>query len=339
MENQQSKNRYALIDIFKFFAAFLVAAIHLEPFTSLDVRFDWLFTNYICRIAVPFFFMAAGFFCFRKTSADNFNIKISNKYAIRVFILYTVWFIIYYIPRFDPQSFSVLSFLTGYLAKGYYHLWYLKSTAFAVFITGLLLKSKANTKVILGLSSFFYVSGLLFQVGYGSFFNSGSDLEPYHTRNGLFFGFLFIVLGMLLAYEKIKIKTKISVILMLVSAALWGAEVVLCLKLHLASSDQKIFLVPTVFFMFNILLNIRSTVSFDTGILRRLSTFIYFLHPFVNFYILPALLNLICDITKSDIVLNSVANYILVLIIAVAISGAVIKLQSLKGFKWLKFLS
>ncbi|HBA96906.1 MAG TPA: hypothetical protein DCZ23_02250, partial [Lachnospiraceae bacterium] len=53
---------YTGIDNFRLAAALLVIAIHTSLFKSFSETGDFIFTKIIARVAVPFFFMASGFF-------------------------------------------------------------------------------------------------------------------------------------------------------------------------------------------------------------------------------------------------------------------------------------
>ena len=55
---------YPGIDAFRIVAAILVIAIHTYPLADLNSTADYLAAHVVCRIAVPFFFMASGFFLF-----------------------------------------------------------------------------------------------------------------------------------------------------------------------------------------------------------------------------------------------------------------------------------
>ena len=53
---------YMAMDIFRVVAALLVITIHTSPLTSFSDTADFLLTRVLARVAVPFFFMATGFF-------------------------------------------------------------------------------------------------------------------------------------------------------------------------------------------------------------------------------------------------------------------------------------
>lgn len=53
---------YGGIDRFRIAAALLIVTIHTGPLGSYTEIGDFLLTRVIARVAVPFFFMATGFF-------------------------------------------------------------------------------------------------------------------------------------------------------------------------------------------------------------------------------------------------------------------------------------
>ena len=79
------------IDIAKFVMAILVMSIHIS--TGLSPSTNDFLSNCLARIAVPFFFIASGFFFFRKT--ENLEFKNLIKTLKRIFLLFLGWTIIY----------------------------------------------------------------------------------------------------------------------------------------------------------------------------------------------------------------------------------------------------
>ncbi|WP_455717576.1 acyltransferase family protein, partial [Anaerosporobacter sp.] len=95
-ESNEVKSFYG-IDIVKFICAILVVSIHIAPFGSnekLSFLNYWV-QNYLARVAVPFFFVTSGFFLFRKTRYDSFDIHVPIQYAKKLFRLYVIWTVIY----------------------------------------------------------------------------------------------------------------------------------------------------------------------------------------------------------------------------------------------------
>ena len=85
----ETKDTYLTgIDITKLIASALVLMSHTRIITSYSPTIDSYFINSIFRWAVPFFFMASGYFMPQ-------NIKSIIKYSFRIFRLYFIWSIFY----------------------------------------------------------------------------------------------------------------------------------------------------------------------------------------------------------------------------------------------------
>jgi serine/alanine racemase len=97
-EEASKKKQYYCVDLFKFICALMVVAIHIAPLSSYSTLINYGIQNYLARVAVPFFFVASGYFLFRKTSYENFDKTIPLAYAKRIFRLYVIWTVIYF-PR------------------------------------------------------------------------------------------------------------------------------------------------------------------------------------------------------------------------------------------------
>lgn len=71
--------QYNGIDIIKFICAFLICIIHIQLFDLEAIDNNLLsYLNFglkhcLCRIAVPFYFTASGFFLFRKMDFHSLN--------------------------------------------------------------------------------------------------------------------------------------------------------------------------------------------------------------------------------------------------------------------------
>lgn len=65
------KEEFIAIDILKFFAALLVVSIHVPPFYDYNFEVSFWMKNVLSAIAVPFFFMASGYFCAEKMENEK----------------------------------------------------------------------------------------------------------------------------------------------------------------------------------------------------------------------------------------------------------------------------
>ena len=94
------EQKYNSIDLFRFICAIFVVMIHVNPFgnANRNIIFKYLdfgITQYLSRLAVPFFFITSGFFLYRKTVYSSFSFNNSKKYIRRILKLYILWSIIY----------------------------------------------------------------------------------------------------------------------------------------------------------------------------------------------------------------------------------------------------
>ena len=156
--------------------------IHVPPFgsanaTPLAQAGNFFLRFYLGRIAVPFFFISAGFFLFRKTDPTAYDPTPCKQYILRILRLYGVWTVLY-LPwvirdaRADGKTLltGTVSFLRNFLLTGSYnHLWYLPALAVAVALVSwlyflpALLRGTSGPKLVL----FAQAPG-----GYGSFLRS-----------------------------------------------------------------------------------------------------------------------------------------------------------------------
>lgn len=134
------------IDLIKFICAFLVCIIHISPLPTESLLYsnyiNFGLQQYICRIAVPFYFMASGFFLFRKIDLTNIDTNRIQKYCFKALRLLGTWTLLLVVGR------------TG-------HLWYLGALVVAVVLISVLLKYHIKFKYIALLSILLYIIGLL----------------------------------------------------------------------------------------------------------------------------------------------------------------------------------
>jgi serine/alanine racemase len=225
----------------KFICVFLVVAIHVAPLSSYSQLLDYEVRNWLARIAVPFYFIASGYFLFRKTTYENFNEKIALTYACRIFRLYIIWTIIYFplslkIKILGNEKGAVHGFIDwirNFIFTGSYNqLWYLNATVVAALILTFCLHKKMKIRTIMCLSTLLYGIGLLGQ----AYFVLLKPLRNFEiiwqflklvqkcivtTRNGLFEGFFFMGIGMVFAYKPIIMKLKTAIIGFVGSMALF----------------------------------------------------------------------------------------------------------------------
>lgn len=355
MIKQNKIEEYNAIDVTKFICSILVVAIHVSPLGFGDNMglANYVIQQYIARIAVPFFFIASGFFLYKKSAYENFDINITKNYALKLLRLYIIWSIIYlplYIKKFLLSEKDVfhgtLRYLRDFIFTGSWTpLWYLSATFFVIILISFLLKKRISLKYIIICAAIIYVLGLLGQTWFGII----TPLRTYtpqlwsilklsqkvivNTRYGLFMGFLFIGMGMIFAFKDFNITKKNALIGFIISFSLLFVEVIFVKYFKLIySHDGYIFLVPSAFFLFCFVLNIRLKNNSIYKNLRIMSSLIFYMHFWLihfvsNFFKLFGL-----DLSKTCL------RFVFTVIVSIIISLMIIKLSNIKKFHWLRKL-
>lgn len=322
---------YNCIDLLKFCCAILVCIIHITPFpTDLFEAAETLniiLQKYICRLAVPFFFVSSGFFLFRKTEPYNPDKNRIKDYCFKLLRIFGIWSILLCTDTVN-------------------HLWYLKALLFAVVLLSLMLHRKIRLSSILLIAIPLYIIGLLGDSYYGltqhlrGFAAIDFVIEKYGqifstTRNGLFMGFIFVLIGALFAFKKISMKPKTACIGFAVSMALMLAEVFLIEHYSLSkSTNMYIFLVPSTIFLFGTASAIKLKDRKIYGKLRVMSMLIYYSHFLMKTFA-AQVFSLIEESYGKDL-----SDWLLVAtLVCVTASAALVEHLSRKEkFKWLKWL-
>lgn len=295
----QEKNYYGL-DIVKFISAFLVIAIHTAPLLEISERANFIFVQVIARIAVPFFFITSGFLFFRKVDMsrewnDYENIRYLKHYLFRIFRIYALWTIVYLPCNYlilqgdgGITFASILRYLRDVCFNGsYYHLWFLPALMFAVFAV-YMLHSRFRLKTIMIISLILYLIGMLGNV-YGNFlYDIPLISSVFHiytkvfvtTRNGLFFGMIYIAMGACVASKTMLTPMKGRYLGFLLSIALLCVECYALRRLGIMHdlASMYLMLLPTVWFLFAIVISFMFEKHAIFYFLRAASLLIYTSH-------------------------------------------------------------
>lgn len=306
MDAAQTSRQYNAIDIAKLVCAVFIVAIHVPPFGSADTTalaqtWNFIIRSYLGRIAVPFFFICAGFFLFRKTASRNDRPAPCRQYVLRILRLYGIWTVLYlpWVIRDAQESGKTLltgtvSFLRNLLLTGSYnHLWYLPALAVAAALIGWLLQKGVSPKQILGISLLLYCLGLLGQSWFfllkplrgTALFSVFTLYETVFTttRNGVFFGFPFVAMGMYLAYRPSGLSIRGSGMGFLLSMLLLYLEIRFTQgQGESLGSDMYLSLIPAAYCLLVLLLQIPFREVPVYRALRSLSLLLYLIHPAVN---------------------------------------------------------
>ena len=327
---KESKN-YNGVDLVKFLCAIMVFIIHIPPFlgevSGLEKYVNFGLQHFVCRLAVPFYFVSSGFFLFQKMPLYELDKERIQAYCFRILRLLGTWYVLLFIG-------------------GTAHMWYLGATVIAIILLSLCLQFHIKLGYIYAIACGLYAMGLLGDSYYGiiapleniSFFSLVSRVYRFAfatTRNGVFMGFIFILMGATLSHRKIRLKTRTLLIGFAVSMLLLGVEVFLLKYNNIPSEyNMYVFLLPATFFLF--LLAVSAELK-DRPVFKRLRNIgmiVYFSHLLVNKVTILA----IRAMEKCCSVAIAQYQFVLSLLFTLMFAMFVEWLSRKKRFKWINWL-
>ena len=280
-----TREDYMMVDRFRPLAALMVIAIHISPLAWLSSAADFWLCRVFCRVAVPFFLMATGFFLFRR----EVSLRRVQRFTARIAAIYGVS-VLLYLPvliwqGYFGQEHLFLHILRDIFAEGFmYHLWYFPALILGIWVVYGLRRILPRGGVV-AVCAALYVLGLLGDSYYGlavllpgaeAFYRVVFAVFGY-SRNGLFMMPLFLCLGGLLT-KKLPGRG-ISCVAAGASLLFMSGEAFLLRYLDWQRHDSMyLFLVPCVFFLMSFLLSFRGYRQRDLG---RVALVVYVLHPMV----------------------------------------------------------
>ena len=220
--NEIHKNEeFNAIDMCKFIMAFVVIAIHTNPVVNIKNQVIIQIVMIIQNFAVPFFFVASGFFLYYRQDISVKETKEHFKrYLKKIIRLYCVWTIIslpltvygYYISG-DGILHCIFSYIKYFFFVGKlynsYHLWYLLALIYAIVIIWVLLERNLSLETIFVIAFGFFTFSkiMLFLMDkenmLGGVLKSFSELYQFIFNKGnIFTGMIYVCIGMRIANRK-----------------------------------------------------------------------------------------------------------------------------------------
>lgn len=215
------------LDIAKFICAAIVVAIHTKPFAGIPSEMAQRIVIGIQDVAVPFFFIASSFLCFRKVDVEELSVasgrdgvgvrRIRDTIAkmLRLYIAWTVLYLPVTILGFVLNGTGFLRALmvfargTLFIGENFcsWPLWYLLASVVGYSATYMLLLRGASWRTVLLIGLVASVAGYGMSELRGCGGLLGVVLESYFyvfgtVRNGLFEGFPYITIGMAIAIKR-----------------------------------------------------------------------------------------------------------------------------------------
>lgn len=283
------RKNYPMLDIIRYVAAVSVILIHCGKLVDNELVHFFLKSTF-ARLAVPLFLISTSYFL---KKGMNTHPEYGKNYFFKQGKQYLFWSLIYlpygihylYAMNLSPVLYPI-GLLVGLFYIGTcYHLWYFPALFSSIFLTNFI-KKRRNYLFLLA------ISGGLFLVGasetYSSFLEN-TFLQTYYTslhnfvlttRNGLFYSFIYVVLGYLIAdFEQSKFfKTRVNLKLFL-SLALFSLECIVIFNNQGADKNFSLSSPFVVTFLFISLLQSNTLKNSNFFLLRQYSRYLFFLHP------------------------------------------------------------
>lgn len=290
----REKKEYKMIDFLKLFFAISMIFRHSNYF--VDSKAYWGISTFVFSPSVPFFFVASGFFLGKKIKIledGRFDFHPSNyiKRLLKKLIVFEILNIIlaaiqYYMQGYSAKNigFKIIRAIVFYPFGA---LWYLQAVIVAVLL--LLLTFRWNKQKWIPIAGAVLYLVALLGNNY-SFLISGTSVEKISSlivhiiasyRNGIFVGYFFVGVGMLISlkWEKLSIAKIRNSILFSISFLIYVLEAVFLMN-RKYSDDGSLFLSFVFFipllFIFAAQMDLKRLSG--TVLLRNLSTSVYLIH-------------------------------------------------------------
>lgn len=351
------RQNYNAVDLAKFTCSILVVVIHVTPFAGatgpVAAELNFLIQHCVARVAVPFFFIMSAYFLYGKTSLTAFDPAPTKKFALRMLRLYLIWTVIYaplMLGSYLRSGERIVSIAAHYIRDvifvgGYYHLWFLNALIVGAVIVTILLRRGVKPRTMLLVAFLLYFCGLFSKSWFG-FLLPLKDRIPIlwtalrqvkkvivTTNNGLFEGFLFVAMGMWLAFYGVRVSKGRAFAAFVIFMAVMTAEQRILNALHFVREDDMfLFLVPASFFLCAFVLQLALPDSPVYRHLRMLSSLIYYIHLWVK-EIVFALLKLLWAP-----LIDTWLPFALTLLLSILVSEIIIVVSQRPKCAWVKRL-
>lgn len=342
----------------KFAMAIAVVLLHCHAFIDYSEMLDFVVTDVLTRVAVPFFFICSGWLLFRKMSIGEIDFYRVKKTTSRLVRMYFFWTLIY-IPlicyeimsssiEYGETAKKIILLLRNCVMVGsYYHFWFLISLVWGILIVTWMLKRKWTYKKMFFLAGGLYSITLLAHSYYGLFtyffsqesagFNLVHQLAKiFVTPRGIGMGPIFVLLGNWIAWHPYRYSTKKIIYLCCMFGFLYFVEAMLTFYggINPHNGQSYIMLVPFSFFFFMLVVRQDIFCKKQEKVfrhLRQMSMLIYCVHPLFLSVTLYYMKN-----EKIDI--SSLMIFSIVLVMSYIFAEILVRLSRINRFMLLKWL-
>ena len=341
------KKEYFAVDFFKLVAAYLNISIHFMIFEDINKDLNFWWTQILCRLAVPFFFIASGYFAANKLTIKEKTIGYVKR-IFQMYLIYTVIFLPFTIDEYQRKELTftegLQKFIHSFLCWGsYFHLWYFLALIVGVVLVYLLINHmKLSDKQLL------CVTGILYGIGAlgNAYRNIWVDVPVIETmwkayesvfdttRNGIFFAPFMLVLGYEIRKHAAKITYRRYWLYAILLFGVMNIEEYFCKAITNHAGQSMLFSTPFVVatvFLAVCFIKVPQK-AMPVGIFfRNMSVIVYGLHLFIH-------LQWGAELSGYSYVMVGFTYFLMmakrITIWAVVIVG----LSRFKIFSWLKYL-
>ena len=207
-----NKQEMDSIDLAKFVFAFAVIHIHAGGGTVVHPILASI-VNSFDSLAVPFFFIVAGYFFFNrieKLENEAQKKEYAISYLLKTLKIYFVWSVVLLPSRLILSKSSMLGVLLKWFRTVFFigdaQLWYLNALLIGLILILILKKSKINDTWIMLIGVVFFIAGIFVQKqldvasvnGYAGFWKLYYMIWGKTIKNGVFMGMFYCMLGTLI---------------------------------------------------------------------------------------------------------------------------------------------
>ena len=290
------RERYYLIDLFKFLSAICIVMIHTIATGGREGIIYTFIGKVIYGIPVPFFFVCSGFLLGEKIIVKKSDVKETTKnYIKRLIIPLVFWCLISSFFVFDFSKALSASFWLDFFQKFFFSswcaMWYVMGLIVAIILMyPFIKKGKYRLLIIIGIILFFIglLSGNYYFIIKDTFMENvfaSYDKIFLTTRNGVFYGLPFVSLGFYIAYYKSRKEVNYARILtmIIISFIVLVAEAFL-LESKISGESSNMFISTIILIPMVVLyLSKYKKEKPDWSSLGKYSVGIYFTHQFINY--------------------------------------------------------
>lgn len=349
-----AKKHYNGLDAVKFILSILVAMRHMiQIFFTAESRAHMWIGAWLSNLAVPTFFIISGFFLFQKVEAgrpdfpDPSATAVIKRHSIKVLRMYLIWSVLY-LPidwyNWSHGEAGVWEGISSYLHSFFFssttvQLWYLPALFVSCLLVWFVYTRGMKIWQLLLIGGCLYIVGV---VGDNWYLNEMLPHNMYEKlmvynryfltmRNGLFYGVLYVVIGLWFAKHPIR-KERMQLSLWLTTAgAVFFIGVMYQEVLYFHNTNMLFSAAPAVVCLFMAAASVNWKDRKLYSWLRMMSEWIYLVH-FYFFYFF------VWTLPWNPIPANNKSIMVMIMSAVLVFSWAMTRLSEWKYFRWLKIM-